>query len=309
LIPDIALLRDLGEKRKWFYQVLALGYRGTERQRHLLEKAISFVAILVIPVMITVHTVVSFVFAMTIQPMWHSAIFGPYFVTGAIFSGVAAVILAMAVIRKVFHLEAYLKPIHFNNLGILLLVVTLLWFYFTAAEYVTAFYGDEPLEMSIFWSKVAGRYAPHFWTDFVLCFIIPLPILAFRKTRTILGTIIASTSIVVGMWLERFVIIVPTLTRQRLPIEGAIYIPTWVEWSILAGCISFFLLLYLLFIKLFPIIPIWEVREGREKSIAEVGERIRSYLPGTDTEPEKGGVEEDDQGVSPDTSEIHKENH
>jgi molybdopterin-containing oxidoreductase family membrane subunit len=215
----------------------------------------------------------------------------------------------MAVIRKVFHLEAYLKPIHFNNLGILLLVVTLLWFYFTAAEYVTAFYGDEPLEMSIFWSKVAGRYAPHFWIDFVLCFIIPLPILAFRKTRTILGTIIASTSIVVGMWLERFVIIVPTLTRQRLPIEGAIYIPTWVEWSILAGCISFFLLLYLLFIKLFPIIPIWEVREGREKSIAEVGERIRSYLPGTDTEPEKGGVEEDDQGVSPDTSEIHKENH
>ncbi len=309
LIPDIALLRDLGEKRKWFYQVLSLGYRGTERQRHLLDKAISFVAILVIPVMITVHTVVSFVFAMTIQPMWHSAIFGPYFVTGAIFSGVAAVIVAMAVIRKVFHLEAYLKPVHFNNLGILLLVMTLLWFYFTAAEYVTAFYGNEPLEMSIFWSKLAGRYAPHFWIDFILCFIIPLPILAFRRTRTVVGTIIASTSIVVGMWLERFVIIVPTLTRQRLPIEGAIYIPTWVEWSILAGCISFFLLLYLLFIKLFPIVPIWEVREGREKSIAEVGERIRSYLPETETEQEKTVGGEEGQKVSPDESETRKENH
>jgi molybdopterin-containing oxidoreductase family membrane subunit len=243
-------------------------------------------AILVIPVMITVHTVVSFVFAMTIQPMWHSAIFGPYFVVGAIFSGIAAVIVAIALIRKVFHLEAYLKPVHFNNLGILLLVMTLLWFYFTAAEYVTVFYGSEPAEMSIFWSKLAGRFSLLFWIDFVLCFLIPLPILAFRKTRTILGTFIASTSIVIGMWLERFVIIVPTLTRQRLPTEWATYIPTWVEWSILAGCISFFLLLYLFFVKLFPIVPIWEVREGREKSIAEVGERIRSYLPGTGTEVE-----------------------
>ncbi len=307
LIPDIALLRDLGEKRKWFYQVLALGYRGTGEQRHLLDRAISFVAILVIPVMITVHTVVSFVFAMTIQPMWHSAIFGAYFVTGAIFSGVASVIVAMAVIRKVFHLEAYLKPVHFNNLGILLLVMTLLWFYFTASEFVTTFYGNEPTHMSIFWSKITGRFAPHFWIDFVLCFIIPLPILARRRLRTITGTIIASTSIVVGMWLERFVIIVPTLTRQRLPIEGAIYIPTWVEWSILAGCISFFLLLYLLFIKLFPIVPIWEVREGREKSIAEVGERIRSYLPGTETEPGKGVGGEEGQGISPDKSETRQE--
>jgi molybdopterin-containing oxidoreductase family membrane subunit len=173
LIPDLALLRDLGEKRKWLYQILALGYRGTERQRHLLDKGISFMAILVIPVMITVHTVVSFVFAMTIQPMWHSAIFGPYFVVGAIFSGIAAVIMAIAVIRKVFRLEAYLKPVHFNNLGILLLVMTLLWFYFTAAEYVTVFYGSEPGEMSIFWSKLTGRFSLLFWIDFVLCFLIP----------------------------------------------------------------------------------------------------------------------------------------
>jgi Ni/Fe-hydrogenase subunit HybB-like protein len=309
LIPDVAILRDLGEKRKWFYQLLALGYRGTERQRQLLDKGISFMAILVIPVMITVHTVVSFVFAMTIQPMWHSAIFGPYFVVGAIFSGIATVIVAIALIRKVFHLEAYLKPVHFNNLGILLLVMTLLWFYFTAAEYVTAFYGSEPVEMSIFWSKLTGRFSLLFWIDFVFCFIIPLPILAVRKTRTILGTSIASVSIIVGMWLERFVIIVPTLTQQRLPVEGATYIPTWVEWSILAGCISFFMLLYLLFVKLFPIIPIWEVREGREKSIAEVGERIRTYLPGTGTELERGGGSEFGERVSSGNAEDLEENH
>jgi len=283
LIPDIALLRDLGEKRKWFYQVLALGWTGTEKQHRRLEKAITFVSILVIPVMITVHTVVSFVFAMTIQPMWHSAIFGPYFVTGAIFSGVASVTIVMAILRKAYHLENYMKPIHFNNLGVFLMAMTLLWFYFTFTEFITVVYGNEPVHMTIFWSKINGRFSFLFWLHFTLCFIIPLPILVFRKTRTITGTIIASISIVAGMWLERFVIIVPTLTNQRLPIAGAIYIPTWVEWSILIGCLSLFTLLYTLFTKLFPIVPVWEVREGREKSIALVGERIKSYLPETNT--------------------------
>jgi Ni/Fe-hydrogenase subunit HybB-like protein len=284
LIPDIALLRDLREKREWFYRILSLGWTGTERQHRRLEKAINSMSILVVPVMITVHTVVSFVFAMTIQPMWHSAIFGPYFVTGAIFSGVASVIVVMAVLRKAYHLENYIKPIHFNNLGILLLAMTLLWFYFTFTEYITVFYGNEPIHMAIFWSKLTGKFAPLFWFHFVLCFVIPLPTLALKRTRTIRGTLLASISIILGMWIERFVIIVPTLTKQRLPVEQAFYIPTWVEWSILAGCISFFMLLYALFTKLFPIVPIWEVREGRQKSIAEVGERIKTYLPETSTD-------------------------
>jgi Ni/Fe-hydrogenase subunit HybB-like protein len=284
LIPDIALLRDLREKREWFYRILSLGWTGTERQHRRLEKAINSMSILVVPVMITVHTVVSFVFAMTIQPMWHSAIFGPYFVTGAIFSGVASVIVVMAVLRKAYHLENYIKPIHFNNLGILLLAMTLLWFYFTFTEYITVFYGNEPIHMAIFWSKLTGKFAPLFWFHFVLCFVIPLPTLALKRTRTIRGTLLASISIILGMWIERFVIIVPTLTKQRLVIGSPFYLPTWVEWSILAGCISFFMLLYALFTKLFPIVPIWEVREGRQKSIAEVGERIKTYLPETSTD-------------------------
>jgi molybdopterin-containing oxidoreductase family membrane subunit len=284
LIPDIALFRDLGGKREWFYRILSLGWTGTESQHRRLERAINFMSILVIPVMITVHTVVSFVFAMTIQPLWHSAIFGPYFVVGAIFSGVASVIVVMAVLRKAYHLENYIKPIHFNNIGIFLMAMTLLWFYFTFAEYITIVYGNEPIHMAIFWSKLTGKFAPLFWLHFVLCFVIPLPTLAVRRFRTIRGTVVASISIIIGMWLERFVIIVPTLTRQRLPIEQAFYIPTWVEWSILAGCISFFMLLYTLFTKVFPIVPIWEVREGRQKSIAEVGERIKTYLPETSTD-------------------------
>jgi molybdopterin-containing oxidoreductase family membrane subunit len=279
LIPDIALLRDLGGRREWFYRVLSLGWTGTESQHRRLERAINFMSILVIPVMITVHTVVSFVFAMTIQPLWHSAIFGPYFVVGAIFSGVASVIVVMAVLRKAYHLESYIKPVHFNNIGIFLMAMTLLWFYFTFAEYITIVYGNEPVHMAIFWSKISGKFAPLFWLHFILCFIIPLPILAVRRFRTIRGTVVASISIILGMWLERFVIIVPTLTKQRMPVEGAFYIPTWVEWSILAGCISLFILLYTLFTKVFPIVPIWEIREGREKAVTQVGERIRSYLP------------------------------
>ena len=284
LIPDIALLRDYSGKRKWFYQIFALGWKGTERQHHLLEKGIAFMAILVIPVAISVHTVVSFVFAMTIQPMWHSAIFGPYFVAGAIFSGIAGLIVAMNLIRKVYHLEDYLRPVHFNNLGILLLVMTLLWFYFTFTEYITVYYGGEPIQMTIFWSKFTGGFAPYFWGMFLFCFVIPLPILSLRKTRTPLGTLIASISVIIGMWLERFVIVVPTLTNPRLPNEAVSYSPTWVEWSILAGCLSFFILLYMIFTKIFPIVSIWEVREGREKSVAEVQERIRTYLPGIGAE-------------------------
>jgi Ni/Fe-hydrogenase subunit HybB-like protein len=185
----------------------------------------------------------------------------------------------MAVLRKVYHLENYIKAVHFNNIGVFLLAMTLLWFYFTFAEYLTVFYGNEPVHMAIFWSKLAGKFAPLFWLHFVLCFVIPLPILAVRKWRTIRGTVMASVSIVLGMWLERFVIIVPTLTKQRMPVEQAFYIPTWVEWSILAGCISLFMLLYALFTKVFPIVPVWEMREGREKGVREVEKRIRSYLP------------------------------
>jgi molybdopterin-containing oxidoreductase family membrane subunit len=289
LIPDIALLRDGGaSKLKWLYQILSFGWTGTERQHRNLNRAITICAIGVIPIAVSVHTVVSFVFAMTIQPMWHSAIFGPYFVVGAIFSGVAALLVAMFFIRKFFHLEEYLKPIHFNNLGIVLLVMALFWFYFTVSEYVTTFYGSEPTHMTIFWSKLTGDFAPYFWAMFILCFAIPFPLLAFSRTRnTVLGPVIASVFVVIGMWLERFVIIVPTLTSQRLSTDPVIYFPTWVEWSILAGCASLFMLLYVVFSKVFPIIAIWEIREGREKKRAEVIEWVESKLPGKGTELEK----------------------
>lgn len=280
LIPDIAILRDYTNKRRWFYRLLALGWTGTPKQRRVLERLIGIMAIIVIPVAISVHTVVSFVFAMTIQPMWHSAIFGPYFVVGAIFSGVAALICAMALIRWVYGLGNYLRDVHFNNLGLLLLVMCLMWFYFTGSEFLTTFYGNEPAHMAVFWMKITGPFAPHFWTMVATCFVIPMAILCNKRTRTILGTVIASVSVNIGMYLERFIIVVPSLSQPRLPhAESIVYSPTWVEWSILAGCFAAFILLYVLFTKLFPIVSIWEVQEGREKSIAEVTERLKTYLP------------------------------
>jgi molybdopterin-containing oxidoreductase family membrane subunit len=280
LIPDLAILRDVATGwRKPVYRVLAMGFTGTDKQWHRIEKVISVLAVIIIPIAISVHTIVSWVFAMTIMPMWHSTIFGPFFVVGAIFSGIAALITAMVIIRKVYHLEAYLRPVHFNNLGILLFVMTLLWFYFTLAEYLTAWYGHEPVEMSVFWAKFTGSYAPLFWTMFLTCFIIPFAILCNSRTRTINGTLIASISINIGMWLERFTIVVPSLSNPRLPVEFHFYHPSWVEWSLMAGCFAGFILVYMLFTKLFPIISIWEIREGREVAVPETVARIQTYLP------------------------------
>ena len=290
LIPDIAILRDRPGPRKAFYRTLALGWTGTPRQKHLLEKAISVMAVLVIPVAVSVHTVVSWVFAMTVQPMWHSTIFGPYFVVGAIFSGIGVIIIGMAVIRKVYHLEDYLKPVHFNNLGILLLVMCLLWFYFTFAEFLTTYYGADPSHMMVFLSKTQGEFSHLFWVMFVTCFVIPFILLANKRTRwTVWGTVTASVSVEIGMWLERYLIVVPSLSRPRLPMEAAKYSPSWVEWSLFVAFVATFILLYALFTRFFPIISIWEIREGRENSARDVSARVESYLPAAE-EPSSGSL-------------------
>ena len=280
MIPDIAILRDRLGKRKLLYSVLALGWTGTEHQQKVLNRAIAIMAVLVIPIAISVHSVVSFVFSMTLQPAWHSTIFGPYFVVGAIFSGIAGLIVTMIIFRKAYGLQYYLKPIHFRYLGQLLLIMALLWFYFTFAEYLTGYYGAEPEELKVFWSKFSGPFWPYFWSMVLCNFVIPLLCLTSLRQHTVGKVLIASLSIIIGMWLERFIIVVPTLSFPRLPFPEGIYAPTWVEWGETAGSLGLFALFYLLFTKFFPIISIWEIREGREHSVREVEERILSYLPG-----------------------------
>jgi len=261
MIPDIALLRERFPKRRWFYKPLSLGWTGTERQQRILGKATTFLCIAVIPIAVSVHTVVSWVFGMQTQPMWHSTIFGPYFVAGAIYSGIATIILVAAILRKVYHLEEYFKPIHFNNMGLLLLTMALLWFYFTFAEYLTTLYGGGIDELAVFWAKMTGEYSPLFWLMVLFCFIIPFPILALRKTRTVLGTTIASISVLLGMWLERYLIIIPTLSEPRLFYERGSYMPSWVEWSMMAGLCAGFTLAIIFFSKFFPVVSIWEMEK------------------------------------------------
>jgi len=265
MIPDIAILRDRFPNRQWFYKPLSLGWTGTERQERILRKVATFLCIAVIPIAVSVHTVVSWVFGMQTQPMWHSTIFGPYFVAGAIYSGIAAIIIVAAILRRVYHLEQYFQPIHFNNMGLLLLTMTLLWFYFTFAEYLTTLYGGGTHELAVFWVKITGKYSMMFWLMVLLCFIIPFPILAMKKTRTILGTSIASISVLIGMWLERYLIIIPTLSEPRLPYERGAYMPSWVEWSMMAGLCAGFTLAIILFSKFFPVISIWEMERERKE--------------------------------------------
>jgi len=264
LIPDVALLRGRYPRRKRLYRFLALGYTGTPRQKQILEKAIDAMAVMMIPVAISVHSVLAWLFSMTTQPMWHSTLMGPYFVMGAIYSGIGALIVTMAILRRALQLENYLERKQFNNMGLLLFVMTLAWFYFTLAEYLTTLYGNEPSHMAVFKAKVSGEFAPYFWSQVLLCFVIPFGLLAFRRTRTIAGTVIAGVSVNIGMWLERLMIIVPTLTRPRMPIGIGQYTPTWVEWAIMAASAAGIILLYMLFTKLFPIVSIWEIGEDTE---------------------------------------------
>ncbi|MEE8329135.1 MAG: NrfD/PsrC family molybdoenzyme membrane anchor subunit [Thermodesulfovibrionia bacterium] len=277
MIPDIAMMRDKGTKFKWLYTILAWGYEGTPAQKHVIEKAMTIMMVMVVPIAVSVHTVISYLFAMTVQPMWHSTIFAPYFVVGAIFSGTAVLLIVMVVLRKVYHLEAYLKEIHFKHLGTILLVMSLLWGYFTFSEYLTTYYPQEPHEMKVFWYKFTGPYTLFFWGMVALNFVIPILLLSFKKD--IKGIFIASICITIGMWLERLIIIVPSLISTRLPYPTGFYIPTFTEIGLFVGGIALFCMGYLLFARFFPLLTVWEVQEGRDHGIKEVNDRLRSYLP------------------------------
>ena len=279
LLPDLAIIRDSGIKAPWLYRILAAGYRDTPVQRARLERVIGVLSIVVIPIAVSVHTVIGWIFAMTLRPMWHSTIFGPYFVMGAIYSGIAAILIAMVVLRRAYGLEQYFKPVHFDYLGRLLLVFSLLWFYFTFAEYLTAFYGGEPGEMRAFWAKLTGPFAIPFWTMVAGCFVIPLALMSRQATRTPRGTLIAGIAVVIGMWLERYNIVVPTSVNPRWEIESiGQYLPSWIEVSIMSATFSGFILLYMIATKFVPIVSIWEIKEGRE-DVKKVADRVAGYLP------------------------------
>ncbi len=269
LIPDFALMRDrLGQGasafRRKVYTFLAVGWRNTPQQRHRLEKAIGIMAITIIPIAISVHTVVSFVFSMMLRPGWDSTIFGIYFVIGATFSGIASIVIVMAIFRKLFLLEAYTTEKHFRNLSYLLLTSLLLYLYLTISEYLTVGYKLKVEEKHLLEILMFGKNALWFWLFAVGGMVVPAFLIVFRRWPTIPRLVIASVLINIGMWIKRFVIIIPTLQVPLMPFEFGAYTPTWVEWSITAGAFAGFILLFTLFAKVVPLISIWEVAEETE---------------------------------------------
>jgi molybdopterin-containing oxidoreductase family membrane subunit len=290
MIPDMAVLAEHPRVASWrrrLYRSLSLGFTGSPAQWHLLERAISLMAIFIIPLAVSVHTVVSWIFAMTLRPGWNSSIFGPYFVVGAIYSGAASVILSMYVLRRVFRLEEYVKPLHFRNLGILLLAFALLYLYFNINEYLTLGYKFQGLEKVLLDKLFWGDVAVYFWSVQVLGVGLPLllliAVLGFKRYQpfTIAGVALASLLVVAGAWAKRYIIIIPTLSTPFLPTRDAPwewthYHPTWVEWSITAAGLAGFLLIYTLLSKLFPIVSIWETRKGEV-----LGEAAEPAVPGS----------------------------
>jgi molybdopterin-containing oxidoreductase family membrane subunit len=279
MIPDFALVRDRTTgMRHRIYGALALGWQGTPKQWHRLESAMSIMAIAIIPVAVSVHTIVSFDFSMAPVPMWHSTMFGPYFVAGAIFSGIAGLIIAMAALRKFLHLEEYLHPVHFQNLGKLLLMMSLLWGYFVFAERLTVWYGNESAEIAVLRVTQTGSFAPLYWTMVVVNFVIPVSILSIKRLRTIAGCVVASFGVLVGMWLERFLIVVPSLGHKYLPYSWGTYRPRPVELLITASTFAAMCLLYTLFAKFVPIISIWELKVGEQEPFETAKERSARVL-------------------------------
>lgn len=264
LIPDLAVLRDrTTDWRRYLYIILSLGWTGSEREWRRLQRALGIMAMVIIPVAVSVHSIVSWDFAMTVVPAWHSTIFAPYFVGGAIYSGIALVITIMALIRWTFNLQSYLQPRHFDNLGKLLFVMSLVWFYLWFADALTTWYGREPTEFELLRFTVLGPLAPAFWAMITFNLAIPFWTMMFKRLRRNIAVIfVVSLLVNVGMYAERFLIVVPALSRGRLPFNWGDYQPTWVEFSITAAAFAGFSLLYVLFTKFFPVVSIWEVKEG-----------------------------------------------
>ncbi|MGK7346533.1 MAG: NrfD/PsrC family molybdoenzyme membrane anchor subunit [Candidatus Nitrospinota bacterium M3_3B_026] len=265
LLPDIALARDLCPKNYWkkgYLNFLSLGWRGTHRQWMVYEKASIFLAIFVLMIAPSVHTIVSWDFAMSITPGWHTSIFGPYFVVGAIYSGVAGVITLMVILRWVFDLDEIIRWVHLSNLAKMLLLMSLIWSYFYFTEFLTAWYAHNPVEFGV-WEYQGERFLSLMLT-MLLSPVFAIVVLSFsRARRSPLMLFIVSIYINVAMYIERYLIVVPPLSHRDNPFTWTDYFPSVVEISIAFGALAYFLLLYAIFSKLLPIVTVADIREGK----------------------------------------------
>ncbi len=268
LIPDMAVIRDRTTGiRHQIYSILALGWRGNPRQWKLQIIAGFLLSALLLPVFVSVHSIVSWDFAVAVSvESWHSTIFAPYFVIGAVHSGVSGVVMVMIAIRFLYKLDAYIRPEHFDALGKLLIAISTTWFYFFLMEIMFSLYGLEGQEIALRELQIfQWPLAPLFLTFIITAYFFPVPLWLFRKVRrSPLLMLITTISVNIGMWLERFLIVVPGLARkQPLTFDWGTYHPSIFEIIMVIGTFAFVSLMMLLFSKVFPLIPIFDIKEGQ----------------------------------------------
>ena len=277
LLPDIAMARDHSKGWRFhLYQALALGWRGSEHEWHNLESAMNVFTYAIIPVMFSVHTVVSWDFAMALQPGWHSTIFGPYFVVGALFSGVGAVLIALILLRKFLHFEYFLRPEHFNGMAMFLLLLSLTWTYFYFNEFLVPWFGHDPVEKALALMNSQGATAPLWYLMLFSNIILPCATLWSRKIRTSMpALLIISLFVQVGMYIERFLIVPGSLSHNEIPASWGIYHPQIPESYISFAAFALVIFSYIAFTRIFPMIPLWEVREGQAlHGLKQIGQAV-----------------------------------
>ncbi len=262
LIPDLATLRDRAKRKGFqiFYGMLAMGWRGSALHWHRYEAAYLLLAGLATPLVISVHTVVSFDFTIGIIPGWHSTIFPPYFVAGAIYAGFAMVLLLAIPLRTIYGLGDFITMRHLQNMAKVMLATGLIVGYGYVIEAFMAWYSGNPYEGYMIANRMRGPYAPIYWS-LMLCNIVAPQFLWLKRVRSSPPVLFVIALIVsVGMWLERFVIVVTSLHRDFLPSSWGMYSPTIWDWTTFVGTIGLFLALMFLFIRFLPMISIFEMR-------------------------------------------------
>jgi Ni/Fe-hydrogenase subunit HybB-like protein len=262
LIPDLATLRDRAENRgtRMIYGMLAMGWRGSARHWHRYETAYLLLAGLATPLVLSVHTVVSFDFAISILPGWHTTIFPPYFVAGAIYSGFAMVLMLAIPIRKFYGLEDFITDRHLQNSAKVMLATGLIVAYGYGIEAFMGWYSGNRYDAFLLWNRLHGPYAPWYYL-LLACNIFVPQVLWIKKLRSSpFWLFLVSLDILIGMWLERFIIVVVSLHRDFLNSSWGMYYPTRWDWMTYIGTIGMFLAAMFLFVRILPMISIFEMR-------------------------------------------------
>jgi molybdopterin-containing oxidoreductase family membrane subunit len=274
LVPDLAIIRKYQQGipnwRRKLYDKLSINWRDTPKQVKIMNKSIRLLCIMIVPVALAIHTVTSWLFATTYRPGWDSTNFGPYFVSGAFMVGAAAVIIAMYVFRKYYSMEHYITHHHFDKMGKLLALLSLVYLYFNINEYLLPAYKMKSSEADHILELFTGEFAVMFWSVQILGMVIPILVLLFPQGRKPFPMFLIGIAVVVGAWFKRYLIVVPTLLHPFLPIqnvpeEWTQYYPTWEEWSIAMATLAAALLIITLLVRIFPVIPIYET--AKEKRI------------------------------------------